>query len=88
MSPEEMWADVVVETPGNKRLEAVGAKTISKKPNKQRNEVSHSLRRHTEQNELDESNSVGLLLTIQNKHHALRANQHVTGGCAWESSIR
>jgi hypothetical protein len=74
----------VVETPGHKTLEAAGAKTINKKPNKQRNEVSHSLRdiRHTEQNGLEESNSVGLLLTRENKCHALRANQHITGGCA------
>jgi hypothetical protein len=44
-------------------MEASGAKTISKKPHNQRNEVSHSLReiRRTEQNETEESKSVGLL---------------------------
>jgi hypothetical protein len=45
-------------------LEVAGAETISKKPNKQRNEVGHSLKdiRHTEQNELAESNSLGYCL--------------------------
>jgi hypothetical protein len=44
MNPVDMWA-----LQRTRRLEAAGAKTISKKPNKQRNEVSHSLRdiRHT-----------------------------------------